>query len=260
MTFRYPTYSENGFAVGNSPTVANLIKKAVNLLAELLGSDSDLVSIHKQLVILFENQATYVGFLKSFANTPEILSFASDPDVIALAQKCGVQIPSLATPPILHVVSNSLLINRDKVFTPMHQDVISTRGTIGQTVIWIPLHSVAKDNFGIRVLPGTHRLGALGTDFSEFGHTVKKQLIPNVPELEVELGLGDIVSFSQYLIHKTHTVGNFRMAVSFRFNDMADNGWKNRHYFAPFTRGYDSNKYEDGREIAPVNVESYFSS
>ena len=254
-------FSEQGYKVENSDSIIELNRNAISNLCELLKISrmSTQAGIENALFELFnKNVDRYIGLLKAFANTPDIIKYSNNSDVIELVKKCGVANPSLVTPPILHVVSEKLILNRAKVFTPPHQDVVSTKGSVGQVVVWIPLHAIAPENYGICAWKGSHRNGLLESSYSEFGHTVAPNLVPVEPPTYITMENGDICVFSQYLIHETCTVGNFRMAVSFRFNDASDSSWAERNYFVPFTRSEDKTSYEDLREVAPKKVNHYF--
>lgn len=254
-------FATNGYKIDGNEQVRKANKKTLSNLCELLEieTESDLNSISGALAKMFhKSRDRYTGLLKAFANTPDILNYATGPHILELVKKCGVKRPSLVTPPILHVVSEQLIINRAKVFTPPHQDVISTKGSVGQVVVWIPLHAVKTDNYGIQAWPGSHLQGQLPTDFSDFGHTVRADLVPDQKSKYLEMEDGEICVFSQYLIHETCKSGKFRMAVSFRFNDAADPDWAARNYFSPFTRSEDKTEYQDSRQNAPISVTNYF--
>lgn len=254
-------FSEHGYKVENSNSIIEFNRNSISNLCDLLkiSKSSKQEDIENALYELFKtNVDRYTGLLKAFANTPDIIKYSNNSDVIELVKKCGVANPSLVTPPILHVVSEKLILNRAKVFTPPHQDVVSTKGSVGQVVVWIPLHAIEPENYGICAWKGSHRNGLLESSYSEFGHTVASNLVPNEPSTYITMENGDICVFSQYLIHETCTVGNFRMAVSFRFNDASDPSWAERNYFVPFTRSEDKTSYEDSRQVAPTKVNHYF--
>lgn len=262
MDESFKTY---GFTVEHLDSVEVKCTEAVFLLGQLLGLEEDkinLSNIHSKLVDLFKfDVEQYTGFLKAFANTPTIQSFSIDKSLIEVAENCGIKVPSLVTNPILHVVGEDLILNRAKVFTPAHQDVVSTKGTVGQTVVWIPLHDIDVDNYGINVYPKSHLNGILPSSTSDFGHTVNADLIPMIGKKEyVEMSTGDVCFFSQYLVHETHQTGNFRLAVSFRFNDLSDHSWKKRKYFVAFGRSEDKKYYDDERQNPPAKCENYFKT
>ena len=254
-------FIDSGYKVENSPLISQANTQSISALCQLLQvpSESNLSAIEKALINLFsKNHERYTGLLKAFANTPEIIQYATNSAVLDLVRECGVNMPSLVTPPILHVVSEKLILNRAKVFTPPHQDVVSTKGSVGQVVVWIPLHEIKLNNYGICAWGGSHKKGQLETTYSEFGHTVAPSLVPLHEPTYISMNEGDICVFSQYLIHETCTTGNFRMAVSFRFNDATDTSWSERNYFVPFTRAEDKKVYEDSRQIPPQTVSHYF--
>jgi hypothetical protein len=256
-------YFDDGYTVKQLPSIAEKLREINSLLGILLGVDPEsegfLELVHDNLAHKFTNRDNYFGFLKAFTNSPIVQSISADPQLISLVRECGVQNPSLVTPPILHVVAKDLIADESKVFTPPHQDVISTKGSIGQVVVWIPLHDVFVDGYGISAIPGSHKLGTLQTDASGFGHTVKPSLIEGMQSKYLDLAFGDTVIFSQYLVHHTHTVGKFRMALSFRFNDISDVDWARRHYFVSFERVPVKSHFEDLRDQAPSDPMAYFS-
>jgi hypothetical protein len=257
-------FCENGFVVKDIFGCTELIQECLDKLTLIASRGlerkfSNLSNLGDLLVSCFsEDKESYVGLLKAFANSPTVQNFASLPGVIALARELGVNEPSLVTPPILHVVKDELILNREKVFTPAHQDVVSTRGSIGQLVFWIPLHSIENSNYGIEAWPGSHILGELPSTTSGFGHTVSKAFIPDGNPAYLEMNVGQVVAFSQYLVHQTHTEGKFRLAVSFRFNDALDTEWAKRKYFCAFDRTTNVNEYNDARERAPKQSKDYF--
>ena len=257
-------YFEDGYTVSQLPSVAEKLREINSLLGNLLGvnpeSDKFFELVHSKLLEKFASGENYFGFLKAFTNSPIVQSISADQQLISLVKECGVQNPSLVTPPILHVVAKDLISDESKVFTPPHQDVISTKGSIGQVVVWIPLHEVSVDGYGISAIPGSHKLGILETESSGFGHTVKPSLIQGLQSRYLELNFGDTVIFSQYLVHHTHKVGDFRMALSFRFNDISDTAWVARNYFVSFERVPVKTHFEDLRDQAPVDSIEFFNN
>jgi hypothetical protein len=255
-------YFENGYSVSNLSTLKSKLIEVNSLLAELLDLDSSqrdfFERVHEELVKKFQNRDLYFGFLKAFTNSPIVQSVSADPELLDFVKNCGIRQASLVTPPILHVVAKDLIVDASKVFTPPHQDVVSTKGSVGQVVVWIPLHDVEFDNFGISAIPGSHKMGLLETQHSGFGHTVKSDLISDLSSEYLTLEFGDAVVFSQYLVHHTHTIGEFRMALSFRFNDMTDADWIDRSYFVSFERVPITTKFEDNREQPPSDNSHYF--
>ena len=146
-----------------------------------------------------------------------------------------------------------------KVITPFHQDVTSTLGSIGQIVVWVPLHDVTRDNYPVSAVLGSHKLGILETKETEFGLGVANAKEFEDKDEAIELVCGEFLLFSSYLVHRTLNKGDFRMAVSFRFNDLSDKNWQQRNYFNPFQRHYDRSMYERNKLELESN-DHYFGS
>ena len=258
------SYQELGYSVFKSSSVLADVKEINKLLAALLGLDCEdrdfFDHVHLKLTELFKDREQYFGFLKAFTNAPVVQKISASNDLLEQIKNCGIKSPTLVTPPILHVVAKDLIVSEAKVFTPAHQDVVSTKGSVGQVVVWVPLHDVNEDNFGISAINGSHRMGVLPTDQSDFGHTVKPNSITGLTFNYLTVGQGDAVVFSQYLVHHTHKIGKFRMALSFRFNDILDSDWADRKYFVPFERTPIVKKYDDGRENPPTTSQNYFNT
>ena len=183
-------FFEKGLILNELPSLKEHLREVNALLGSLLGINSNdehfFEKVHHKLVIKFQNRDNYLGFLKAFANSPIVQSIPSNNSLLSSLELCGVKVPSLVTPPLLHVVAEDLIINSEKVFTPPHQDVVSTKGAVGQVVVWIPLHDIGTESYGIGVIPGSHKLGVLETEDSGFGHTVKSCLISDLSKEYIE--------------------------------------------------------------------------
>lgn len=264
MNSKSKEFSQQGYVIENIEGCSELIQECLKKLTIFAsnGREKDFKDLkhlgHLLTNVFSQSSETYTGLLKAFANSPVVQSFATLPGVVSLARDLGVNEPSLVTPPLLHVVKDELILNREKVFTPAHQDVVSTKGSVGQLVLWIPLHAIQNDNFGIEAWPGSHLMGELPSEESGFGHTVSKDFIPKESPSYLSMDVGQVVAFSQYLVHQTSTSGDFRLAVSFRFNDALDTDWMSRKFFSAFDRVPNTRTYEDNREKAPQESSEYF--
>ena len=254
----------DGVQVTHSDSLVDLIDRIWELFDSLADEKSELLTspidrFRIYLTHMFDNDRTkFFGLLKALASTPAIVSLSTHPDVLRAVEMCGIKNPTLVTPPILHVVSQRLMENKDKVVTPFHQDVTSTLGSVGQVVVWIPLHTVSRDNYAISATLGSHKNGILETKQSEFGLGVSDTELFENQDQVIELIRGQILLFSSYLVHRTLSHGDFRIAASFRFNDLGDESWVDRNYFNPFQRSYDSSMYDINRTALTKNLD-YFN-
>jgi phytanoyl-CoA hydroxylase len=251
--------NDTGYTIANSPRLMDAANEILWGLSRSLGlmdySQSPQLS-NKLLAALQQTYESdrdqYFGLLRAVALMPSSLALPHTSEIIEAAISLGIEVPALVTPPILHIVAPSLMATQEKVITPWHQDMWSTRGSSNQVVVWIPLHDVDQDNYPLEVLPQSHLAGLRPTHTTEFGLAVEATKEEEIASKAVELKKGECCVFSSYLVHRTSQIGVFRMAVSFRLNDLLSHEWAHRKFFNPFTRHIDSTDYRDGRQL-PMN-------
>lgn len=251
-------FKVDGAQVFESKKLISSIQEVLSVFPTKSVTSSELPAIEEQLIHLFKKKKeTYFGLLKALAATPAVQALAVHPDVLSAVKECGIKSPTFVTQPLIHIVSPHLMDNPGKVLTPFHQDVTSTLGSVGQVVVWIPLHEVKVDNFPVSGVLGSHKKGILETVETDFGLGISD--VQNFQNIETifDLKLGQFLCFSSYFLHRTVSTGQFRIAVSFRFNDVLDADWQKRDYYNPFQRTYDKSQYEVNRKSLSKNS-NYF--
>jgi hypothetical protein len=247
---------DNEYKTSGYKVYENSLKKwAENFLVTLLQTcDLSISDDHKKNISVLEkyliktfnsNSANYLTLMTTLANLPLLHSLPNQEQLKSVYKDCGIKNPILQTSPLIHIVSKALVLENAKVFTPWHQDAVSTAGSENMGVIWIPITDVDESNYSVEVIPESHSTGILRTKDSAFGHEIDEDF-----ELKgqiVKASFGSILTFSQYLIHRTIKNGHFRIALSFRVNDFSSSDWKMRHYYNPFVRTRDKKDYEDQR-------------
>lgn len=252
-------YLKDGFSISKVSGLEDWALTASSMILEDQVSRESLVSGNLDLTNLIErirkSPDGYFGYLKAVARSPHFMGLPNHPSILKSLEHIGIAVPTLATPPILHVVHKDLMLSKGKVLTPPHQDAISTRGPIGQAVVWVPLHECSEKSSGyeIQAWPGSHRRGIIRAENSEFGHTVAVSEMPSERPKSLGMRLGEALFFSQYLIHRTSSRGVARLAVSFRVNDLSDPEWEARSFYNPFNLVEEDREFPDGRHLAPKN-------
>jgi len=280
-------FAEVGFIQVSAPDLVPKLKSAVAqlaraiMLAESYASDSSIDShgenswgvIEEVSERLFRSQPEkYFGLLRAWTRSAEVINLCTSLPVVSAVSACGVGVPSAVTEPVLHVVSPNLVKSANKVYTPFHQDIYSTRGSIGQCVVWMPLHDILANHSTVEVVPASHMLGPLPVSESEFGAaTIGK--VTEAAGRKLQPKLGEFLIFSSLLVHRTtsppallprRTVGlegplNQRWALSVRFNDLNDLVWRASGYPNPFER-YRNSELADALPMPTVeDVQEYFS-
>lgn len=140
-----------------------------------------------------------------------------------LSVRCG--------PTVTHFTSNNTVGNSFGL--PWHQDWPSMASSKNSMVAWTSLTPSDRFTHGLEVVPRSHQNGVASGHQTEQGY-----LIDNSSDLERDAAIlnlpeGGLVLFSSFLIHRTFVNPKFdgyKIAFSQRFDDMAEDDWKNRRY------------------------------
>lgn len=103
--------------------------------------------------------------------------------------------------------------HRDEFLFHWHQDITYLLGSPNSVTYWIPLGTVNAENGSVEVVPGSHRDGVVPFRFTsdkplDRGTVLSPADIhlvdePSEPGLMIEAALGDLVLFSQFLLHRS---------------------------------------------------------
>lgn len=201
-------------------------------------SDSAIHSALHQLRL--KDESKYLRHLKTFSSSITVLAPTSNNEVHKVTTALGIELPTLVTPPLLHVIAPNLIIEPKKVFLPWHRDIDSTRGSGGSCVIWMPLTPVDKESSPLQFIPHSHRWKHVELQAQNQEFSVVDDRVTEAESAEVLLDLGQLVVFSTYLIHRAQPGNGFRLALSWRLNDGADPVWADRNFYNPWVRTYES--------------------
>lgn len=170
---------------------------------------------------------------------PGLMRLASSKEVLGFVQSLGLQFPA-----IMHSCNIRMDYPRgDKFLFHWHQDFTYLLGSNNSVTLWIPLGTVNRTNGTIQLVPGSHKEGVL-----PFKYSGKKALEPttsmsptdiylienpgNSAPLIEEIGLGDMVLFSQFLLHRStpNTSDKVRWTVQLRYSDLKDEKFVKANY------------------------------
>lgn len=101
---------------------------------------------------------------------------------------------------------------------PPHQDYPFNRGSLNSITIWIPFQDT-PDNIGpLNVVPASHNDGERAENNSLLINPPTDNLYKSVP-----MKTGDLLVFSQFLIHKSgrNCSDKIRFSLQVRFNDLS---------------------------------------
>ena len=120
-------------------------------------------------------------------------------------------------------------MSKDQKFDfPSHQDFCFNFGSKNSITIWIPFQDTGIKEGALKVITGSHKNGLYN---QEQGVITEK--LSQSDFIDVSLNSGDILVFSQFLVHKSglNTSGSARFSCQIRFNDLEcpyfiESGWK----------------------------------
>ena len=177
------------------------------------------------------------AFYRSLRYLVSITQMACHPTLLALSRQLG-----LAEPAVMHSYNLRMVLpNEDDLLFHWHQDTTYLLGSANALTYWIPLVPVSRATVGsIAVIPGSHCNGsrAYRTRFDSVGGpTAGQSLSPKdvhlrvIPDpamaLDIEAMPGDIVVFSQLLLHSSlpNRGAEARWTLQVRHADLAEPGF-----------------------------------
>ena len=256
------SYNENGFFIKKNfisqKKIINIIINFNNIICESLkmnnidiykefnsdvnNYDSIVNIFHENLKKLFNfDKEIYINVVKSIRRTYDIYSLFINDDIKILLKELQINNPSIPTETVLNMDSNSLIINPEYVILPAHQDFTANPSSLDSIVIWIPLTNITNDSFPLQIIRNTHKNGIFeGTLTKNFYEVNNNEIEKLDNKLEdVIMNVGDILIFSQFLIHKTKYTKNYdglRIAVSYRFDNHDEETFIKRDYPNAYNR------------------------
>jgi ectoine hydroxylase-related dioxygenase (phytanoyl-CoA dioxygenase family) len=172
-------------------------------------SDRDVVRLYKS-----DHRSRWVGAYDQLRYLPEIYGLAADYGMCGLL--CGAGIAQA-------VIGAKLVVRADmpddeKWDFPPHQDYPFNRGSLNSVTVWVPFQDTPDDMGPLYVIPSSHRHGE---------HPQKEGLLTPSPADDlyraVPIKLGQVLIFSQFLIHKSgrNISDKIRFSLQVRFNELA---------------------------------------
>lgn len=90
--------------------------------------------------------------------------------------------------------------------SPWHQDYPYWRGSVNKISAWIALDDANIENGCLRAIPGSHLEEVQhGTKEGNFGNRIPPDLMDESQAIDVVMSAGDVLFFSDLLIHGSHS-------------------------------------------------------
>lgn len=182
------------------------------------------------------------NIIKLFAEDLDVKRFFSAPELGALLHDhLGLTEPVQTGPIVTHYTADDLTGNNYGL--PYHQDWPSMGTSSKGVIVWTSITDVGRDGPGLRIVPGSHRVGLWPGEQTDTGYVLHQQEIAG--HLDVQARAGQLLLMSPYLVHKTRTVAasGWKLSLSCRFDDLACQEWDRRGYVSAYRTAVDRSAY-----------------
>jgi hypothetical protein len=170
------------------------------------------------------------AFYRALRYLPSVTRLAAHPSLLEVSRSLGLRLPA-----VRH--SYNLRMDPpggDRFLFHWHQDITYLLGSTNSLTYWIPLGRADREHGTIEVIPGSHARGVVpfhftGTKTLERTSTLSPTDVhldqePTEPTAFLEADRGDLVVFSQFLLHRStrNASDRVRWTVQIRHSDFAD--------------------------------------
>ena len=200
---------------------------------------SENAQFDKSLVALFRtSMESYLGAARLIQYLPALHRLGVSEPMLDLLGRLRIQHPVISTRPVVHIVSDALVVPGGYHRTPVHQDWRSVQGSLDAVTAWLPLVPVVPGQNTLEIVPGSHKRGLLPAVPHPFGNAVEPGQYADADFVPIEAAPGDVVLFSMLLVHRTGqadgTGEGVRWAISFRYNNLGEPTFAERNFPNPY--------------------------
>lgn len=177
-----------------------------------------------------EHTAEFASCGKQIQHLISLHRSSLDARVLDVLTELGLEQPNISVRPVMFFNSPKLATEDFYWKTPPHQDWRSMQGSLDSVVVWVALVDVDEALGALEIVPGSHRRGLIADRFENgFGQTAE---YADSDFERAEMGAGDALFFSSFLVHRsgTNTTDAIRWSAQFRYNNLAEATFVDRGY------------------------------
>jgi len=194
-------------------------------------------------LLLSNNAESYLATLRRAAKLVSITKLITHAKVMAIIEQLEIEIPTLSTEPVLHVISDKLKIPNGYYGIEAHQDWPSIQGSLDCMVVWIPLVEISIQNFPLLWIPKSHKNGLAAGKTQKNLYKIDESQLNSNEFAPIIASPGDVIFMSSWTIHKTGIANStgFRLSISNRFENAKEETFINRNYPCAYQRSVNRN-------------------
>lgn len=201
-------------------------------------SGHDIEALYGNMKILHAaSLPAYLSSLTLWAKLFSLHALVMHKSLRDIAGELGIKIPVFQTQPVLHVVSDLLLIPNGYQGFDVHQDWTALQSGLDTMGIWIPFMRIDRNRFTMDVIPGSHRRGLCPGEQGKHVFVVSSECYREDEFVPVEVEPGDVFLMAIFTLHRSSTRGEpgaLRISCSARYENAAEPTFVERQY--PFTQ------------------------
>lgn len=233
----FPDYARDGVQYFEGIIPDRLISELLSEIIALCGRKVDLSkNLFPQVEgALFDylnsnSKSDYLALLRAIKASVRVKQVSITPSVISKAQKLlNSHHISQRSDPVLHITGKKFQLSDLSLAAPWHQDWPALRTSKHTLVVWVPLGG-ARDKGALSFKVGSHQNGIINSGDVQTVYSIDDKEISDFNTLRQGMLEGDAVFFNSLTAHSSQNTDEFRMAISFRFEDLTCPEWRKRQF------------------------------
>lgn len=187
--------------------------------------------------LLAADVGAYLAAARHAAKLMSLQRLVVSEPMVELVAALGLAMPSIATTPVLHIMSDTLKIPGGYFGIAPHQDWPSIQGGLDTVTVWVPLMNIDASRFPVEVIPGSHRRGLWPGEITDQALEIRQGFVDGdfVP---LPARRGDAVVLSAFTVHRTSIDGcrGLRIASSTRYENSTEPTFAARNFPCAYKR------------------------
>lgn len=245
-------YNANGYYVAKSvfdkSKIQNVLQSIDLLFSQQLANSQD--SVFKNMKTLFDTDLTkYLKVAGALSRSYEVQELLLSRKITELLSALNMTKLLVPTAPVVHIMSQDLMVPNGYYGLPPHQDYPSMQGSLDSLIAWVPLVDIDKNLYPLEIIPKSNLEGMLPGTMNEKYYEIDPALYKNEDFIPVEVEVGDVVLMSSFTVHRSGTNGrknDVRLACSIRFDNAEEQHFVKRTYPTVYRRSVDRVILEEG--------------
>jgi len=254
-------YKQKGFTIAKnlfSPEIPeNVLKDMDRIFARQLPHfgkkavpyKDDKTVLANMKALLNSDINVYLAAARHCAKLGSVQALYTRPEVLNAIKELGIDLPSIPSSPVIHIVSDQLKIPGGYYGTVPHQDWPSIQGGLGTVVIWIPVvEYVDEKTFPLQIIPESHKKGLWEGEIGQNALEIRKDLYKEEDFKTFPVRRGDAILMSVFAVHRGATEGcsGFRIACSMRYENSTEKEFAERGYPCAYKRTVERQFIDEG--------------